>query len=360
VSDREIDTMNTSSIDLICCALGGVLLIMLLVATLERAKAERAALAADKGASDKGNQAAGLEGLRDAPPSLLVAELQWDKPARYPPQLLGYPPVWAGTGPKPREPAKLDNNAALTASRGLVRVAEGGPFYGFFDRKPGRGTQGSKVELVVPRGSRHALLWRFKVFYPNNATAVPISGTDPVRSLRDAIAEMKAWAKQAGGSWQDGPTPPPKKERNERVDELCRVAVLPILKRFTTQPPTEAKAHDWALQLVRAVDQILETTQARRDDISWANDLLSDKGPVEKAQTGGAAWLARVYDYATAFAGTDPNSPGKIEVGVMLKAYLPRPIGSVEQTLSVLEGPDLGKVKAILEPGGSAVFGLVK
>jgi hypothetical protein len=86
--DREIDTMNTAFIDLICCALGSLLMLMLFVACLARAKADRSVRMSVPGLDRQAGLDWGDEGYEAAPPDPLIVVLEWDRPAKYPPRVI--------------------------------------------------------------------------------------------------------------------------------------------------------------------------------------------------------------------------------------------------------------------------------
>lgn len=360
MSDREIDTMNTSSIDLICCALGGLLLIMLFVATLVRAKAENSALEPRQGGEERGNRAAGLSGLREAPQRLMLITLRWTGRAKYPPQLLAYPPAWKDGKLGRRDDAELRSASAenaLTEARGLVRIPHGDSFYGFFSRKAGRGGDGGSVELIVPRASRHAPDWKFVLVYRDDTAAISPLGVDPRKTLEQAFAEMNAWKDRAGGAWQLGPTPAGTDERTRRLRELVRTEMIPRLNDQATRPTEPAERHNQAMKLVAAIDQALERGMSQSDDVTWENDLLSPSGPIEAARSGGADWLGRIHDYATLFAGTDPDAPGCVEFTLTGRAFLPPPSSPVRLDLAAHGQPETGTSISLCPGETPVVFG---
>src|SRR5436309_3058881 len=93
MGEREIDTMNTSFIDLICCALGSMLMLMLFVACLLKASALKdAAAAQEQSVETKASQPVDT-GYQPAPPSPTMVTLTWKKPAKHPLTLIAYPPL---------------------------------------------------------------------------------------------------------------------------------------------------------------------------------------------------------------------------------------------------------------------------
>ncbi|MBX9624484.1 MAG: hypothetical protein K2X82_11805 [Gemmataceae bacterium] len=232
MTDREIDTMNTSSIELICCALGGMLMLMLFVATLVRAKVERKT--ADAGDEQRAGLDATDEGYFTAPPDPLLVVVEWKGPAKYPPQLIAFPPIMANGRASAMPEAALKDENGLTESRGTVRTRDGDSFVGFFDRKPRDGR--TELKLVVPGGSRSAVadawrrkeliqqavalggrpsagdlgkghvdLWQFRVRHPDAADDVLAEKLTAAYAAADKL-ELRLWEQQV--QWNGMPPRP--------------------------------------------------------------------------------------------------------------------------------------------------------
>jgi hypothetical protein len=208
--DREIDTMNTSSIDLICCALGALLMLMLFVSTLVRAKIERSARSRGQEMEQTQGKRGADEGFDIAPPDPLIATLEWTGLATLPLQLSAFPPAVQDEQTVPQLAR------ALTEQEGLLRL-ENATYFGFFDRRAGR-RDTYRLRLVVPCGSRSPLAaatdskrppgqapdqsgiraWQFRVDYPQAVPKIE-KAHDPVLVLKAAFSraaklELHIWS----------------------------------------------------------------------------------------------------------------------------------------------------------------------
>ncbi len=252
MTDREIDTMNTSSIDLICCALGGMLMLMLLVATLVRAKVERKAT--DAGDEQRAGLDATDEGYFTAPPDPLLVVVEWKGAAQYPPQLIAFPPVVVNGRAVAMPDAELKDENGLTESRGTVRTRNGDSFVGFFDRKQRDGR--TELKLVVPGGSRsavadawrrnellqqavalggrppagdlgkgHAGLWQFRIRHPDAADDELTKKLTAAYAAADKL-ELRVWEQQV--DWNGVPPRPlPAVVTSSLSDKLVALRTCP-------------------------------------------------------------------------------------------------------------------------------------
>ncbi len=321
MSDREIETMNTSSIDLICCALGGLLLIMLFVATLVRVKAEQAVLEGSASEEAQVGKTEGAWGFETAPPRPMIVTLNWVGRARFPPEIKAYPPRIEAGKPRPQEGVALDE------TNGMARPKGGGTFVGFFERKAN--DNGGQIQLVIPRGSRdpsHASSWRFRLIYaPLNGRKIG-PALDPAASLQNAFERLREWSKDGAETvWPIGPDPgrePDASDGPGRLAQICRRTIFPELNRLPTSVPSPAEQYRLAFKMTQLIDRAIEedNLQYPGQPIARAG-LLAISGPVEAARPDSAAWLDRLYDYASLFAGTSPEATEDVSFSMTVRVY---------------------------------------
>src|SRR4051812_35506561 len=138
VKDREIDTMNTSFIDLICCALGSMLMLMLFVACLIQASASKSPRAQAPAEQEKSGLDKLDEGFEVAPPGAMLVTVEWEGDVRYPLRVLASPPLPGQSGLAAQRVVKVsEGKFALTEENGLARVtgdAGTDSYFGFYER----------------------------------------------------------------------------------------------------------------------------------------------------------------------------------------------------------------------------------
>ena len=323
MTDREIDTMNTSAIDLICCSLGAMLMIMLAVATLVRTQAERQAATASDLAADpaEGSNVSPDDGLFRPPPVPLLVALTWDRPPQSPLELTAFPPEFAATGPG------WQVLKGLTKQQGLVIVGKD-TYVGFMDRRSGRAKP--SVRLVVPKGGRSAAadaellrlsrpgaarplwskdppakFWRFRVRYPE-----PTAGAGaPLAGVNSALEPLQL---TAGPSLSGN-------ESDEPLKAVWSADAVQGARAALFNSPA-GNRHDAALKLAAAVDKELAAANRRRPDdpLDWVRliDTADRFAPPAEVKL-----LAAVRAYQEKFAGTDPEAAGPVAVALTIEAF---------------------------------------
>jgi hypothetical protein len=383
VKETEIDTMNTSSIDLICCALGGLLMLMLFIATLVRASSARgdAPDPADDG-KEKENQKLNDEGFAVAPPQPLVVTVRWSGELKYPLTLTAYPPANTGTRPVPQDEKA---RKGLTEQKGDLVVARTS-YFGFFTRKSKSAKEGN-LKLVVPGGSRaggadaasgaqkkspspgHLEAWRFVVAYPNAAPKVRGEKADDFLK-RLFATPFKLVARTADVANPADPSPLDESSKASKEMDLkpfaekgaitlgrlhealggtplrpkVPVARVPLAASgeshvgFVVAPPDHPK-YDALLELwleavlpAQAKAARLPPTATFEDRNTLALRVVRDVDDVmkkynlelsfESVVPGTGAWLQNLRDYAAAMVGTVPDTQAKsVKVWVTAVAH---------------------------------------
>jgi hypothetical protein len=400
-NDREIDTMNTSFIDLICCALGSMLMLMLFVACLVRTTVGHTSRSSsDRGGGKKGGQEAGVdEGYEASPPEPLIASLEWSGLAKYPLQLVAYPPRFS------KDELVTQGEVQLTAANGLARLEGGDTYFGFFDRKPA-GADRWQLQLIVPRGRSaaadaqfrsnvknkgekltgakapsHTRHWRFEVVYPHgpdgsakNGPAIALAEafeSAPKFRLRVSSGET-AWA-EAGQVPLPGPTGEPKpgpplrefptaKER--RPTPLTPEAIQAILGGQEGKP---------SLRVKKPVGEVPPFLQKRVEADGQVRGVRADWvagfGPPagERDVEFGKLWLTIILPELVLAAAHPPQTPAEqhqeaLRIARVIDVELKKVNQKLFKARSVTLGwaDVVGGAAAEAVPGSGALLGRVR
>lgn len=184
MSDREIEVFNLSFIDLLACGLGGVLLLMLLFASLSRAEREISAAASAAGGLAREELLSSGDELPPAEPMFVT--LRWKGEAPAPLVLSAYPPLPSRAGLVAQVTTGGRMRIKLTKHEPVKTVDVGGrpiSYRGLFFNEPRRdGWAGGVTTFFLPNSRNFladldqlvassrprlvppaSLLWRFSV-----------------------------------------------------------------------------------------------------------------------------------------------------------------------------------------------------
>jgi hypothetical protein len=410
VSDREIDTMNTSSIDLICCGLGATLLLMLFISTLVRSNIERAQRAPDSSTDANPGDDRADQGFYKAPPEPLVVTVKWENKAKYRLRLIAYPPQLQGGS------AKRQKELELAEETGTVRVraidtAESDTHFGFFDRRPDKDGK-FQLKLVIPGGCRsaaadalarralndpklseeekekhrtaleesHAQYWQFEVKYPDRELTSPRAKAveEALQRAYDDAAAFNLVLRSPEGPNQSKGVPlksfaPDIDLENRITIEQFQNALQKLIGGKEGVPVSLAGFEPTGDRDARKISEVWreavfpELVRAAAHPRDKANSLpASDRisRALETAQLewedlaeasehfvpGSREWLGSVRKYASFYMGTDPVNGDKITVTLEVLAYKGGTLGEpwIEETTKKWEVP--------LSSPGSATF----